>query len=316
MISSIAGTLECKRAGGDAGFEPPGNRSGGIGRFGNMEFGHPSYYMNMSVDLVFSRVDGERPEDSIAFLHGILGRGWNLRNIARRLVEARPGWTAWLLDLRGHGESPKGAPSPSLEAAARDVVEFATKVHPPLRAIVGHSFGGKVALEAARIGVKSLEHVVVIDSMPGARVPFRGGDSALGVMNLIESLSETFASKMEFVRAVTAAGLGRSVAEWLAQSVVREGDHVRFGLDLKEVRGFVMDYFARDLWPVVENPPDELQVHLLIAEQSESFSAADRKRALGIAESNKRVTVDVLPGGHWLHVDNPKGLLTKLLEWL
>src|SRR5882762_2582341 len=106
----------------------------------------------MSIDLAFDRLDGAHGERTIAFLHGILGRGNNLRNIARRFIEARPDWTAWLVDLRGHGRSPKGAAGPSLEAAARDVVDLAARAAPPLGAIAGHSFGGKVALEALRIG--------------------------------------------------------------------------------------------------------------------------------------------------------------------
>src|SRR2546426_12026329 len=115
----------------------------------------------MTIDLAFDQLDGARPERAIAFLHGILGRGNNLRTIARRFVEERPGWTALLVDLRGHGSSPKGTAGPSLEAAARDVVKLAARGAQPPGAIVGHSFGGKIALEAARIGsMSSLEHVV------------------------------------------------------------------------------------------------------------------------------------------------------------
>jgi len=60
----------------------------------------------MSIELAFDRIDGPRSERTIAFLHGILGRGGNLRTIAKRFVEARPQWTAWLVDMRGHGRSP------------------------------------------------------------------------------------------------------------------------------------------------------------------------------------------------------------------
>src|SRR5579862_164898 len=116
------------------------------------------------IDLAFDRVDGAHPRQAIAFLHGILGRGINLRMIARRFVEARPDWTAWLVDLRGHGQSPKSTPEPSIEAAARDVVALAARAELPLRAIAGHSFGGKVALEVARLNAgQSLAHVVTID---------------------------------------------------------------------------------------------------------------------------------------------------------
>ena len=103
----------------------------------------------MSVELAFDRIAGANAQQSIAFLHGILGRGANLRSIARRFVEERANWTAFMIDLRGHGRSPKGSAGGSLQAAATDVIEFAARVEPGLVAIAGHSFGGKVALEVA-----------------------------------------------------------------------------------------------------------------------------------------------------------------------
>src|SRR5262245_29764791 len=106
----------------------------------------------MIVDLVFQQLGDTRAERAVAFLHGILGSGNNLRTIARRFVEARPEWQAWLVDLRGHGRSPKGAGAPSLESAARDVASLAARATPQLAGVVGHSFGGKVALEVSRIG--------------------------------------------------------------------------------------------------------------------------------------------------------------------
>jgi esterase len=273
--------------------------------------------MRPSIDLVFDRVDGTHPGQAIAFLHGILGRGINLRMIARRFVGARPDWTAWLIDLRGHGRSPKGSPAPSLEAAARDVVSLAARAELPLRAIVGHSFGGKVALEVARLGaLESLAHVVAIDSAPGSKKLVGGGESPFDVIDILESLPREFASKTDFIRAIVAAGKTRTLAEWLAGSVERENDQVRFSLDLSEVRTLALDYFARDLWPVVEHPPDGVNVHLVIADRSALYSPADRERASRIAASNPQVTADVLPGGHWLQADNPGGLLGNLLAYI
>jgi len=269
------------------------------------------------VDLAFERVDGAQPEQAIAILHGILGRGLNLRTIARRLVEAHPNWSAWLVDLRGHGRSPKGTPAPSIKAAAGDVVDLSGRADLPVAAILGHSFGGKVALEAARLGGnKPFDHVFTIDSVPGARKPLRGMDSALTVIDTIESLPPTFPSKTDFIRALISAGQARTLAEWLAGSVEKETDHVRFALNLDEIRGLLLDYFARDLWPLVEHPPDGLKFHLLIAADSDSYSTADRDRALRIARVNPQVTADILPGGHWLHVDNAGGVLNKLIEYL
>lgn len=267
----------------------------------------------MSLELAVERISGERPSHSIAFLHGILGRGSNLRTIARQFVEQRSEWSASLVDLRGHGHSPKGSPDPSLESAARDIVALAAREGLPLNAIFGHSFGGKVALEVARIAeIGSLEHVVVVDSMPGARDPIRGGDSALAVIDAIGALPGPFASISDFVRALESAGFTRELAQWLAGNLERQENRVRFALDLEEIRGLLSDYFVRDLWSVVEHPPSGIRVHLVIGDQSNAFSAADRTRAARIAASNDRVTVDVLPAGHWVHVEDPEGLLRTL----
>ena len=269
------------------------------------------------MDLAFERVDGAQPECAIAFLHGILGRGLNLRTIARRFVEACPNWSAWLVDLRGHGQSPKGTPGPSIEAAARDVLDLSRRTEIPVAAILGHSFGGKVALEAARRGNnKSLDHVFTIDSVPGAREPLRGSDSPLAVIDTIESLPPTFPSKTDFIKALISAGQTRALAEWLAGSVEKVSDHARFGLDLDEIRELILDYFARDLWPVVEHPREGLKVHLLIAADSDSYSKADRDHALAVARANTQVTVDILPGGHWLHIDNADGVLARLVDYV
>ena len=88
---------------------------------------------------------------------------------------------------------------------------------------------------------------------------------------------------------------------------------MQFALDLVEIRALILDYLARDLWPVVEHPPGKASVHLIIGDRSDTYTLADRERALRIAASNTRVTVDVLPAGHWVHVDDPDGLLETFL---
>jgi len=35
-----------------------------------------------------------------------------------------------------------------------------------------------------------------------------------------------------------------------------------------------------------------------------------------MAASNSQVTAAVLAGGHWLHADNPDGVLSQLLDYI
>jgi esterase len=267
-----------------------------------------------TVELGFDRIESARATQTVALLHGILGSGPNLRTVAKRFVDACPEWNAWLLDLRGHGRSPKGTPGGSIEEAARDVLALATGAASPLTAVVGHSFGGKVALEMLRLE-PALRHVVMIDSNPGARAPLKDGDSALAVLETIESLPRTFASKRDFIDAIDRRH-GRMIAQWLAMSTLSEGGQVRFALDLAEIRALLDSYFRSDLWSLVESPPGGASVHLVIGGRSTSFSPEDRARALAIAAREPRVTVDVLDTDHWVHVEDADGLQRVLVEKL
>jgi pimeloyl-ACP methyl ester carboxylesterase len=278
------------------------------------------------IELAFEHLTGSgAASQRIVFLHGMLGRGNNLRTIARRFLEQRPTWDAWLVDLRGHGASPKSSPQPSLGAAAEDVLALCRQA-PPIGALVGHSFGGKVALEMLRRRLQpprsdvapplsALAHVVTLDSNPGVRRPeeVQGPDSALAVMARLRTLPQQHASRAAFVEAALATGLSRSLAQWLAQSTeATPQGTIRFALDLDELQALLLSYFTVDLWPLFEQPPPSVHLHCVIAGRSTSYSLEDRARMQVAAQNNPQVTCDVLATDHWVHAEDPDGVLKRL----
>ena len=70
-----------------------------------------------------------------------------------------------------------------------------------------------------------------------------------------------------------------------------------------------------DYWPFVENPPKEMETHIVRAENSdrwdpEMIQKLESLSSRRVYESDGKLSVHVLPNsGHWVHVDNPKGLL-------
>ena len=265
----------------------------------------------MSLSYALVAAPGRTPERYMVFLHGILGRGGNWRGIARRFVAERPAWGAALVDLRLHGGSQEGfAPPHTIDAAAADLDGLALPA--PIAGVLGHSFGGKVALAyAARRG--DLEVAWVIDALPGARAA-APGDSTQAVMELLARLPQRHRSREAFMAAVETAGQPRGIAEWLAMNLVRDVDAYRLALDLPALRELLADYFARDLWPVVESPPGATRLHLVIATGATTFSAADRDRALRLLQApERRLSVHLLPTGHWVHSEAPGDLLRLLV---
>lgn len=118
-------------------------------------------------------------QDIVFFLHGILDRGRNWRRFAQELVSQRPHWKAVLVDLRLHGESQGFDPPHTIHACGEDVVTLVRELNkareqqgsaPSKRVLVGHSFGGKVALEAVRQAPDLFASLWLIDSFSGLSV--------------------------------------------------------------------------------------------------------------------------------------------------
>jgi pimeloyl-ACP methyl ester carboxylesterase len=265
--------------------------------------------------------DAGPPDRWMVFLHGILGRRANWRSMARRLIGQRSGWGALLVDLREHGDSRGLAPPHTVDAAARDVVELLDGegiqgVH--LGGLLGHSFGGKVALAAA--GQLGDRHegappgeLWVIDSPPGSRAG-GGEDGGLTrrVFEVLGGLPDLFASRGEFLDALTGAGIAAGTAQWLAMNLEREGDRFRFALDLSAMNSLIEDFHATDLWGTIEGGIPGCSVHLVVGGQSEALSEAELSRARRVADAGDAELHVLEDAGHWVHIDDPQGLLRVL----
>lgn len=249
-----------------------------------------------------------KAEKWMLFLHGILGSGANWRTFARAFVKERPEWGAVLVDLRLHGDSTTGfAPPHTVAAAAADVHELFAVVPGPVHGVLAHSFGGKVSLALNDLVHGDLDHLFVIDATPGARPDGRGSESTRHIVELLSSLPEELGSRDEFMKLVEERGVTRPTAMWLAMNVrpVPNTTKFVFRIDVAAVKQMLADYFAIDLWPIVEKDEGRVQKHLVVGGKSSVVDEADRERW----RKAPRATVDVIEeAGHWVHADAPDAL--------
>ena len=260
----------------------------------------------------FERVESNdgTPAKSFLFLHGILGSGGNLRSIAKRFVASEPSWSVVLVDLRGHGKSPVGEAPHTLIACVGDLEALGAKLAYPVRGILGHSFGGKVALAYAGTHRAELERLVVVDSMPGTRRGGRGSESTLAVIEALKRMDAVYATRDSFIDALVKEGVERTTAMWLAMSLKREPDGLRLSFDMNSIDALLDDYFEVDLWPVL-SLGTRFDTQVIIGDKSKVFAEEDRARCLAL-EVDSKLEVVTLPAGHWVHVDDGDGLVNAL----
>jgi esterase len=270
--------------------------------------------------LTYSLVSHPNPcaQQRAVFLHGILGRGNNWQTFAKRLLDARPDFEALLVDLRMHGDSQKLPPPHTLATAAADVGTLIARPGPtPVRAVIGHSFGGKLAIRLLETGVPAeLRQVWVLDASPAARAE-RAPDDVIGrVLAALGELPPAVPTRSAFIAHLIDRGVDRSIAQWLAKNLVRDEQGLRFAMELPAIAALLADHDRSDFWRVVEHPPLDVRLCFVLGGRSRSISNAARERLHALAERGV-IDVFVLPeAGHWLHTDDPNGLLEILAQRL
>lgn len=259
---------------------------------------------------------GASPAHWVVFIHGVLGRGANWQTFARKLVTARPELGAVLLDLRKHGDSQAQPPPHTFEAAVSDVLALLDTLRKPLLAVVGHSYGGKVALKLLEQRPDIAREAWVLDASPSARAERSGSDSTQRVLDALVGLPETFPSRNAFAQTLASRGLAPALGAWLAKNLVREGEHLRFGLDMHAIGELLADHDRQDLWSVVSASDRPAKLRFVLGGRSTTVSPQTRARLAELASRGRIELMDLPEAGHWIHADDPEGLLGLLQQRL
>ncbi len=99
----------------------------------------------------------------LVIAHGLFGSGRNWGVIARRLADSRD---VFAVDMRNHGDSPRAA-SHSYPDLAADLAEVIRHIGAPAD-LMGHSMGGKAAMQLALTQPDLIRRLIVADIAPVA----------------------------------------------------------------------------------------------------------------------------------------------------
>jgi pimeloyl-ACP methyl ester carboxylesterase len=239
---------------------------------------------------------------AVLILHGLFGSSSNWRSFSKRLArDAR----VLAVDLRNHGSSPR-ATVHDYPSMAADVVALLDHLAHPCASVVGHSMGGKTAMEVAIRHPLRVDRLAVLDIAPDA-----SADGVRGVLDVLLAVDLSAARSREDVDA--------ALARHLSDPALRA--FLLMGLARREAGAFGWKYdidaFARN-WDALGAPVAQGRYEgptlFLRGELSDHIRDAD---VPAILARFPRARIETIAGaGHWLHAEAPDATLRVVREFL
>jgi esterase len=239
----------------------------------------------------------------LVILHGLLGSRENWHSVSLRLATS---FEVYALDLRNHGDSPHANGMEYRELAA-DVAEFIGSVLPRAPHVLGHSMGGKTAMQLALAAPGDVRSIIAVDISPRSYAPqHRELLDALLRLDL-----SAFKSRKEIEDALAPGVPDLATRRFLLKNATLSpggGFHWKNGLE-QTAAGYASLLAPIDAGSAYVGPAlfvrGELSDYVTEADQSEIC------RLFPLAQIRT-----VPQAGHWVQMDNPDGLLHYLLEFL
>ncbi len=236
-------------------------------------------------------------------LHGLFGDGSNWRGFARRLENH---FQFVLPDFRNHGDSPRDAHA-TLQSMAADVHELLRQRGLSATGVLGHSMGGKVAMQMAAAYPEALERFIAVDIAP--RHYQRDFGPLIRAMRRLDLSPGRRRSDLEgdLARAIPSP----AVCQFLLKSAVQtEGGGWRWKFGLDEIDA---TYDAIRGAPSI--PTDRHLPAMFICGHSSDFV---RPEDMDLIRQSfpKAVIVGVEGAGHWVHSDAPDAFMAAAVPFM
>ena len=179
---------------------------------------------------------------SIILIHGLFGSWENLKLVAKHLESSH---YVICVDCRNHGKSFHER-SMSYNDMAKDietVIEHLNLTHP---IIVGHSMGGKIAMQIGLRNKKNIEKLIVIDIAPKTYPPHHQG-----ILTALEALQlNEFKSKTQVSEALKTSIPNLSLLQILVKNIERVESGLIWKINLSAI---INEYKTISEFPIDAN---------------------------------------------------------------
>ena len=241
--------------------------------------------------------------EPLVLLHGLFGSGDNWFGVAPKLAEK---FHVFAPDLRNHGHSPHHAEM-DYPLMAADVEKFFVAQKIEHACVIGHSMGGKVAMQFALDFPARVKKLVIVDMAPRAYA--RTHDMIFAALLALDL--ETFQARAEIEDTLAAKIPSLNLRRFLLKNLGRD-EHGKFIWKMN-LRGVAENYVhlgkVLSGGKMFSNP-----VLFIRGGKSDYIGAKDEAEILRLFPSAEIQTI--ASANHWVHADAPEEFVRLVLKFL
>ena len=243
-------------------------------------------------------------DKAVVLLHGLFGSGNNLGQIARGLIDS---FRVFSVDLPDHGRSAWLA-SASIEAYAERIAEWMDSEALSQAFMIGHSLGGKVAMQLAVLRPELIQRLVVLDIIPVAYTERRHDDIFEG----LHAVSIAGVSSRQQARNILMGSIQESdTADFLLTSVFRnEEGLIEWRFNVSGLEAAYANFLGGLYLPDDAVIPSEVPVLILRGADSNYVPNTANRELASLFSALSVITVK--NAGHWLHQEQTETVLTMV----
>ena len=240
---------------------------------------------------------------ALIILHGFLGSLENWRTAGRRLGTR---FRVVTPDLRNHGYSPHD-PIMSYPVMAEDIYEFLDQQNIASAYFLGHSMGGKIAMQFATTRPQSVDKLIVVDIAPKSYPASHHSTLA----NLLNLDLRSFKSFGEIDAALAPHIPSAEIRQFLMKNLTRQQDSgFRWRIDLDAI----INNYIELTKPIAPTHAFAKPVCFIRGGRSDYLRDEDLPLIKNLFPQAKLITI--AHAGHWVHIDAAEEFLKTVTELL
>jgi esterase len=252
-----------------------------------------------TMTLNFKRIGSGQP---VILIHGLFGNLDNLGRLARHLSER---FDVISIDLPNHGLSPH-IPSVDYPTLSLSIYEFVESLHLTNVHVVGHSMGGKVAMQLA------IDYPHLVKSLTVADIaPVLYTDRHANVFSALNAIDiSTLTSRTQALEIVTSHNIDAGTAQFLLKNLAKNENGFFWRCSIENLQQSYPQIIAG-----LSGENSFNGSTLFIKGENSDYINAQHRPA--IMQYFPQANAKIIQGtGHWLHAEKPASFNKIVVDFI